>query len=335
MQRVVVTGGEGFIGSNFVKLLLNETDYGVINLDKRSYAGSGDNIKHMGLDKNKRYKSIQGDINDTELLEQLIQNEDVIVNFAAESHVDRSLQNNDAANNFLINNAGGTLALLNEARKKDIRKFVQISTDEVYGGIDINDKTKFNEDGRLKPGNPYSASKVASEAEALAFWNSFKVPVVITRSSNNYGPYQYPEKFIPLMITNILQQKKIPVYGLGENIRDWIHVEDNCRAILNIMEKGRDGETYNIAGRNEKSNMDLVIDVLNLFGIDPNNDGDRYVDFVKDRLGHDLKYSIDDSKVREELQWSPKITFKTGLKQTIDWYGYNKSWWVLLKEKNN
>ncbi len=333
-QRVIVTGGEGFIGSNFVKLLWNETDYDIVNLDERKYSGRGNNIDHMGLignPRNPRYQSVQGDICDSELLSQLILEGDIIVNFAAESHVDRSLSRG-SAEEFMTNNAVGAINLLEEALTKGVRKFVQISTDEVYGSLELDSVRKFKEGDETKSGNPYSASKAAAEQIALAYHNSYGLPVVITRSSNNYGRYQFPEKFIPVAVTNLLEGKKIPIYGKGLNVRDWIHVEDNCRAILKVMENGRNGEIYNIGGGNEISNIDLVCDILDVMHLDGNTG--RYYEFVQDREGHDLRYALDNSKIRQELQWKPQVDFKEGLKRTIEWYKENETWWRALKPED-
>lgn len=328
-RRVVVTGGNGFIGSNFIKLLLNEREYQVVNLDVMTYAGKGKNIEYIGLDKHPLYRFVHGNICDKDLLERLIEERDIIVNFAAESHVDRSLKDN-ASRPFLRNNGEGTIALLEEAVKKGVEKFVQISTDEVYGGIELEDEGKFDEEARLRPGNSYSASKVASDAQVLSFWNTYKIPIVITRSTNNVGEYQHPEKFIPLMITNFLKGKKIPIYGDGLHERDWIYVEDHCRAILQVMESGINGEIYNIAGRNLKANVDVVINFLSMKGADINEHWKKYIEFVPDRLGHDRKYSIDDTKIRSKLGWKPKIKFEEALERTVRWYEQNQDWWERL-----
>ncbi len=331
MSRVIVTGGEGFIGSNFIKLLLNETNYDVVNLDARKYSGQGNNTAHMGLDKHPRYQSVQGDICDCGMLTQLIQKGDFIVNFAAESHVDRSVEEG-AALEFLTNNTLGTLLLLEESRRKSVERFVQISTDEVYGSLPDAKKKSVESDG-IRSGNPYSASKAAAEQFVLAYANTFKdFDCVITRSSNNYGPYQFPEKFIPVAITELLTGRKIPIYGVGDQKRDWIYVEDNCRGILKVMEEGRRGEVFNIGGGNELSNMDLAVEILRMVGFDP-NDCTRRVEFVRDRLGHDFRYSLDCSKIEYDLQWKPRVSFEQGLQETVEWYKKNRAWWEPLKPK--
>jgi dTDP-glucose 4,6-dehydratase len=314
-MRLLVTGGAGFIGNNFIRYILNKyKDYFIINLDKLTYAGCLDNLKDV--QNNPRYKFVHGDICDPVVVKKLMKSCDVVVNFAAESHVDRSIKD---PSSFIKTNFTGVYNLLEIAKKSNIKKFIQISTDEVYGSILSG---SFKEDSPLNPSSPYSASKASADLLALSYYTTFKLPVLITRSSNNFGPYQYPEKIIPLFTTNALQGKSLPVYGTGKNIRDWIYVEDNCRGIDLVLHKGKIGEIYNIGGGNEKSNIEITNLILKYL-----NKPKSLITFVKDRLGHDFRYSLNCDKIKK-LGFKPKYDFETALRRTIEWYINNKSWWL-------
>jgi len=319
-MKILVTGGAGFIGSNFIRLVLKEQpQWDVVNLDRLTYCGNLENLKDV--QDNKRYRFVHGDIADRELVDKLIgEGFDAVVNFAAESHVDRSLLD---ATPFIRTNIEGTMVLLEGVTKHAIKKYIQVSTDEVYGSIE---KGSFTEISNLAPGSPYSASKAAADLVALAYWNSHKTPAVITRCTNNYGPYQFPEKLIPLAVSNLLEGKTIPIYGDGLNVRDWIYVEDHCRAILAVLEKGKVGEIFNIAGGSERTNLEIVHALLTLLGKKKD-----MMQFIDDRPGHDRRYSLDDSKIRRELGWKPKYGFDEAIKSTVDWYRTNKKWWQRIK----
>lgn len=318
---ILVTGGAGFIGSNFIHYILNKyPDYNIINLDSLTYCGNLENLKE--LETNTHYKFIKGDILDNNLVDSLINgnNIDYIVNFAAESHVDRSIQNPKI---FLESNIIGTQNLLEIAKKYyengQIKKYIQISTDEVYGTLG---KTGyFTEETPLAPNSPYSASKAGADMIVRAYYETFNLPINITRCSNNYGPYQFPEKLIPLIINNALKNKKLPVYGDGKNIRDWLHVYDHCTAIDLVMKNGKIGDVYNIGGNNEKTNIDIVKIILDYL-----NKPEDLIEFVKDRLGHDKRYAIDSRKIKKELGWKPKYNFESGIIETIEWYLNNNKW---------
>ena len=315
-MKILVTGGAGFIGSNFVSYLVENYDDQIINIDKLTYAGNIDNIKKFSSLVN--YQFYRGDIRDKKFVDKVLDKDvDYVVNFAAESHVDRSI---DSPNQFIKTNVEGTQVLLNRALECNLKKFVQISTDEVYGSL--NDKDLFNEDDSLNPTNPYAASKASADLITESYYKTYGLPVNITRSSNNYGPYQFPEKIIPLFITNILKNKKVPLYGDGQNIRDWIYVKDNCRAIDLIMRKGKVGEIYNIGANNEKSNLELTKNILKIM-----NKSNSFIKFVSDRPGHDYRYALASKKLKKELSWSPNTSFIAGLKKTINWYQKNKDWW--------
>lgn len=315
-MNILVTGGAGFIGSNFIHYLLKNYDDQIVNIDKLTYAGNLDNLKDVS--DSKRYKFYKGDIRNEKLINKIFDtNIDYIVNFAAESHVDRSIEK---PNQFIETNIEGTQILLNRALDCDIKKFVQISTDEVYGSLDK--KGKFCENNVLNPTNPYAASKASADLITKSYYQTYDLPVNITRSSNNYGPYQYPEKLIPLFITNIIKNKKLPLYGDGKNIRDWIYVEENCKAIDLVMRKGNKGEVYNIGDNNEKSNLEITKSILKIM-----NKPESLIEFVEDRLGHDYRYALNNQKIKKELGWNSKISFKEGLKKTINWYIRNKDWW--------
>ncbi len=317
----LVTGCAGFIGSNFVyHMMKKHPDYCIVCIDKLTYAGNLANLK--GLLGKENFRFIKGDICDRELVYSVFEEEkpDIVVNFAAESHVDRSIENPDV---FLKTNILGTQVLMDASLKYGVKRFHQISTDEVYGDLPLDrPDLKFTEKSSLKPSSPYSASKASSDLLALAYHRTYGLPIVITRSSNNYGPYQFPEKLIPLMIINALNDRPLPVYGDGKNVRDWIHVKDHCEAIDLVMHGGKDGEIYNIAGENEKANIEVVRMILKELG-----KPESLIRFVKDRPGHDRRYALDISKIKRELGWKPKISFEEGLEETIKWYLKHKEWW--------
>ncbi|WP_078409106.1 dTDP-glucose 4,6-dehydratase [Priestia abyssalis] len=329
-MNILVTGGAGFIGSNFVKHMLSKYDYTIVNLDLLTYAGNLKNLE--GIAQTSRYHFVKGDIGDQELLNDIFQRFaiNVVINFAAESHVDRSIENPEV---FLNTNILGTQVLLNTAKhhwkvdsfdkysrefKKGV-KYIQISTDEVYGTL--GKEGYFTEETCLSPNSPYSASKASADMLVRAYHETYGLPVNITRCSNNYGPYQFPEKLIPLMINNALKGNSLPVYGDGKQIRDWLHVEDHCTAIDTVLHKGRVGEVYNIGGNNEKENIEIVKLILRFLG-----ESENLIKFVKDRLGHDRRYAIDNTKITRELGWSPSYTFEKGIEMTIKWYLDNTDW---------
>ena len=317
MKRLLITGGAGFIGSNFIRHILNKyDDYHIVNLDKLTYAGNPDNLKDISKDK--RYKFVKGDIADAKVVEKVAQDCEVIVNFAAETHVDRSIH---GAAEFVRTNVFGTYALLEAAKKLGAQLVIQISTDEAYGSIA---EGSFKETDPLAPNSPYSATKASGDLLARSYFVTYKLPVIITRSSNNFGPNQYPEKVIPLFITNLLQNKKVPLYADGMNVRDWLYVIDNCEAIDLIMHKGRTGEIYNIGGATEITNLELTYNILEMLGKDKGS-----IEYVKDRPGHDKRYSLDITKLKG-LGWHPRHDFKEALEATIDWYRDNKPWWTKL-----
>jgi len=317
-MKLLVTGGCGFIGSNFVRYILKKhPSYKVINLDKLTYCGCKESLKD--IEKDKRYKFVKGDICDKKLVGKIIKGCDAILNFAAESHVDRSIKD---ASSFVSTNVHGTQVLLDAAKKQRIKRFVQISTDEVYGSVQ---KGSFKETTLLHPNSPYAASKAAGDHLALAYHTTFKLPVIVTRSSNNFGPYQFPEKVIPLFITNLLENKKVPLYGDGLNVRDWLYVLDNCRAIDMILHKGKPGQIYNIGGEYEIPNIKLTRIILKLL-----NKTYRMIEYVPDRLGHDRRYSLDSKKMKK-LGWKPAKDFNAAIRETIKWYENNRSWWKELK----
>lgn len=317
MKTILVTGGAGFIGSNFVRYMLRTHAYRIINLDKLTYAGNLENL--ADLESHPNYTFIKGDICDRLLVEKIFEEEkaDTVVNFAAESHVDRSIL---GAKVFVETNVLGTQTLLDAAKRFGIEKFLQVSTDEVYGSL--GETGYFTEETPLAPNSPYSASKAGADFLVRAYHETFKLPTLITRCSNNYGPYQFPEKLIPLMIANALNNKPLPVYGDGLNVRDWLYVEDHCRAIDIVLHKGKFGEVYNIGGHNEKKNIDIVKLILQKLG-----KPESLITFVKDRPGHDRRYAIDASKIERELGWKPQETFETGIEKTIQWYLDNRNWW--------
>ncbi|HIE12466.1 MAG TPA: dTDP-glucose 4,6-dehydratase [Desulfotomaculum sp.] len=321
-MQLLVTGGAGFIGSNFIRhVLQTHPDWQVINLDKLTYAGNLENLQDVA--DHPRYRFVKGDIADRVLVERLLtEGVDVIVNFAAESHVDRSIA--DAAP-FVETNVNGTRLLLDAARHHRIAKFIQVSTDEVYGSLGPADPP-FTESSPLAPNSPYAASKAAADLLCRAYRVTYGLPVVITRCSNNFGPYQFPEKLIPLTVTNALEHKPIPVYGDGMNIRDWIYVEDHCRALELVIAKGRAGEIYNIGGGREIANLELVRAILDLLG-----KPESLIEFVPDRPGHDRRYAMDVSKIRRDLGWEKSLSFEEALGQTVDWYVRHHCWWQRVK----
>ena len=326
MKGLLVTGGCGFIGSNFIRYLLRErSDFKIVNLDKLTYAGNPRNLESIASDP--RYKFVRGDIADRELVDRLFETEGfwAVVNFAAESHVDRSILDPSP---FIETNVKGVQVLLEAARKHGVERFVQVSTDEVYGTLGA--EGSFTEESPLLPNSPYAASKAAADLLCRGYYKAYGVPVLVTRSSNNYGPYQYPEKLIPLMIRNALRGKPLPVYGRGENVRDWLYVEDNCRAIALVLERGRVGEVYNIGGGCERKNIEVVELICDILAKElGRSDGFReLITFIKDPRGsaHDFRYSLDCSKIKGELGWEPTVDFEEGLERTIRWYLDHQDW---------
>ena len=318
MRNVLVTGGAGFIGSNFVHFFLTaHPDVHLVNFDSLTYAGNLGNL--VAVASHPMYTFIRGDICDRVAVEKaIVEHEiDTVIHFAAESHVDRSIM---GAAIFVNTNVVGTQVLLDVARERKIERFLHVSTDEVYGSL--GPVGKFTEQTPLHPNSPYAASKASSDLLALAYHHTFGLPVIVTRCSNNYGPYQFPEKLIPLMIVNALNNRELPVYGQGLNVRDWLYVGDHCSAIDVVLRKGNVGDVYNIGGENEWKNIDIVRLLLKHLG-----KPESLIRFVKDRPGHDLRYAIDASKIRRELGWSPSVTFDQGIAKTIDWYLANEAWW--------
>jgi dTDP-glucose 4,6-dehydratase len=321
-MKILVTGGAGFIGSNFIHYWFKKyPEHQIINLDKLTYAGNLDNLKD--LVGNSNYRFAQGDICDSVLVNELVKGIDLIVHFAAESHVDRSISD---SYEFIKTNVLGTQVLLEAARHNGSIRFHHISTDEVFGSLRPGDP-KFNEATPYDPRSPYSASKAAADHLVRAYFHTYKLPITISNCSNNYGPYQFPEKLIPLFITNLIEGKKVPVYGQGSNIRDWIFVDDHNRGVDTIINQGKIGETYCLGGNNELANIDITKKILVLMGA-----GEDRIEYVTDRLGHDFRYAIDFAKAKNELGWEPQVDFDKGLKQTIEWYKNNQAWWQKLKK---
>lgn len=322
-MRLLVTGGAGFIGSNFILYWFKKyPNDQIINLDKLTYAGNLENLR--SIEKNPNYKFVRGDICDPQLVNSLTSQTDIIVHFAAESHVDRSILDPSP---FIKTNIEGTYVLLEAALKNKIKRFHYISTDEVFGALELNTKEKFNEKTAYKPHSPYSASKAASDHLVNAYHTTYNLPITISNCSNNYGPYQFPEKLIPLAITNILEGKKVPVYGDGLYVRDWLYVEDHCAAIDLILQKGKIGKTYLIGGLTDDiPNIEIVKKILKIMG-----KNESAIEYVKDRPGHDRRYAIDWTTINKELGWKPEHNFDEYLKITVDWYKNNQEWWKKLK----
>lgn len=321
MSKILVTGGAGFIGSNFVRLMLTETDHEIINLDLLTYAGNLENLSDV--EDHARYTFVKGDITDAPAMAELFAKHkpEVVVHFAAESHVDRSVLDATA---FVQTNVIGTQVLLDQSRHNNVQRFVHVSTDEVYGSLGA--WGFFTEETPLQSNSPYSSSKAGSDLLVRAAVHTHDMDCVITRCSNNYGPYQFPEKLIPLMIANAHEDKSLPIYGDGKNVRDWIHVIDHCRGIQRAMEAGLKGEVYNFGGDAERENMFVVTEILKLVG-----KGEDLITYVKDRPGHDRRYAMDSSKARAQLGWTPTYTFEEGLQQTVEWYLANKPWWERVR----
>jgi len=317
-MRLLVTGGAGFIGSHFIRHVLRaHPGYEIVNLDKLTYAGNLSNLKD--IEGNKRYSFWKGDICDSKATLSAIKDCDAVINFAAETHVDRSIRD---AGSFIRTDVYGTYMLLEAARKNNVKRFLQISTDEVYGSVENG---SFKETDPLQPSSPYSASKAGGDVLALSYAVTYGLPVLLTRSSNNFGPYQYPEKLIPLFITNLLEGKEVPLYGDGRNIRDWIYVQDNCEAIDFVFHHGSEGEIYNVGGGNEKTNLEITRMLLTALDKDAS-----FIKRVKDRVGHDRRYSLNCEKINK-LGWRPRFTFENALMQTVRWYKENMAWWRKLK----
>ena len=321
MRRILVTGGCGFIGSNFIRYILTKReDLSITNLDLLTYAGNPENLSDIA--RMSRYRFVKGSIAEADVVQEVCADVEAIFNFAAESHVDRSIH---APAVFLETNVRGTLVLLEAALEvSTVKRFIQVSTDEVYGSL--GPEGKFTEESPLRPNSPYSASKAAADLLVRSFHKTYGLDAVITRSSNNFGPYQFPEKLIPLMITNALEDKELPVYGDGLNVRDWIYVEDHCRALEAVWEKGLPGEVYNIGGGNEMPNIKLVRTLLGILG-----KPESLIMFVADRPGHDRRYAIDHAKITRETGWKPLVDFDEGLERTVEWYSSHREWWERIK----
>jgi len=318
-MKLIITGGLGFIGSNFIRYMLKKySDYQIVNLDIQNYCGNPENLKD--IEKDERYKFIKGDICDIQLVDNLTKNCDAIVHFAAESHVDRSIL--DSAP-FIKTNIFGTVNLLNAARKYS-KRFHYISTDEVFGSL--GPIGYFHEKSLYDPHSPYSASKASADHLVRAYFHTHGVPITITNCSNNYGPYQFPEKLIPLFVTNLLEGKKVPVYGDGLNVRDWLYVEDHCEAVDLVLHKGKIGETYCVGGNEERTNLEITHKILELLGF-----GEEKIEYVADRKAHDKRYAIDASKIKKDLGWQPQHTFEEAMQKTVEWYRENQEWWKRIK----
>jgi len=319
--RILVTGGAGFIGSNYVRRIADGTLGGVSKitvLDKLTYAGTLTNLTEASPDS---FEFVKGDICDSELVNKLVKNHDLVVNFAAESHVDRSI---DGAKDFVVTNVLGTQTLLDAIKKSEVKTYLQVSTDEVYGSIA---EGSWPETHPLLPNSPYAASKASADLICRSYFKTHGIDVRVTRCSNNYGRNQYPEKVIPLFVTNLIDNKKVPIYGSGLNVRDWLHVDDHCRGIHLALTKGKAGEIYNIGGGTELNNLELTDKVLEIMG-----KGEESIEYVEDRKGHDFRYSVDITKISSELGYAPKVDWEVGLKETIDWYQENEAWWRPLKK---
>lgn len=321
MKTIIVTGGAGFIGGNFIHYMLKQhDDYRIICIDCLTYAGNLETLEPVA--KNKNFRFVKADITDRKLIYSIFEEEkpDIVVNFAAESHVDRSIENPEI---FIRTNVIGTQVMMDACRRYGIERFHQVSTDEVYGDLPLDRPDLFfTEETPIHTSSPYSASKASADLLVQAYYRTYGLPVTISRCSNNYGPYHFPEKLIPLMIVNALNDKPLPVYGRGENVRDWLYVEDHCRAIDLIIHKGTVGEIYNVGGHNEMKNIDIVKIILKILG-----KPEDLITYVKDRAGHDLRYAIDPSKINKELGWIPQTKFSDGIRKTVQWYLDNRSWW--------
>jgi len=316
-MRLLITGGAGFIGSNYIQYILDKYPKDkIVNLDALTYAGNLENLK--AVENNSRYTFVHGDIMDGVLVNDLVKEADIIINFAAESHVDRSILDSSA---FVRTNVNGTLILLEAAKNNGNVRFHHISTDEVYGSLGKDDPA-FTEETAYDPHSPYSSSKASSDHFARSYFHTHGLPVTISNCSNNYGPYQFPEKLISLFISNLIDNKKIPMYGSGENVRDWLHVKDHCRAIDTIVHEGTVGETYCIGGNAEKTNMEITHIMLDAMG-----KGEEMIEYVEDRKGHDKRYAVNFNKIKKELGWEPLVTFEEGIAETIQWYQDNERWW--------
>lgn len=327
MKKVLVTGGAGFIGSNFTHYYLEKhPDDMVIVLDRLTYAGNLDNLK--SLENNERFWLMLGDIADVPMVNKLFEREkfDVVVNFAAETHVDRSIENPSA---FTMTNIVGTQTLLDACKEHKVSRYHQVSTDEVYGDLGLDNDNQFTETTPIAPNCPYAASKAAADLLVRSYYETFKMPVTISRCSNNYGPYQFPEKLIPYFFKLASEDQKLPVYGDGKNVRDWLYVLDHCRAIDMILEKGKPGEVYNIGGNFEKSNLEITQRILKFLGKDENS-----IMYVDDRAAHDRRYAIDATKMKNEIGWEPSVSFEEGIAKTFDWYETHKEWWKKLEKKS-
>ncbi|WP_110113053.1 dTDP-glucose 4,6-dehydratase [Bacillus sp. CGMCC 1.16541] len=325
-MNILVTGGAGFIGSNFIRYMQKAyPHYQIVNYDLLTYAGNVESVKDLAKQKN--YTFVKGDITNHELVNRIVKSHsiDTIVNFAAESHVDRSIKEPGV---FVKSNVLGTQVLLDVAKNNHVKKYVQVSTDEVYGSL--GEQGYFTEETSLAPNSPYSASKAGADMMVRAYYETFGLHVNITRCSNNYGPYQFPEKFVPRMITHALAGKKLPIYGDGKNVRDWLHVKDHCSAIDLVLHKGKQGEVYNIGGQNERTNNEVVQFIVEKVGASPS-----LITFVEDRLGHDYRYAIDATKIRSTLGWEPVYTFEQGMSETISWYINHPQWWKCRENVEN
>ncbi len=317
-MKLLVTGGCGFIGSNFIHYMMEKyPNYQIVNLDKLTYAGNPANLKD--IENNPNYSFVQGDICDSEVVSKVMNEVDQVVHFAAESHVDRSIEDGSV---FVRTNVLGTNTLLQSALAHNVKRFIHVSTDEVYGSIK---EGSFTEKDNLNPSSPYSSSKAGSDLLALSYYTTYGLPVCVTRCTNNFGPYQYPEKLIPFFISRLMEGKKVPVYGTGLNIRDWIYVEDHCSAVDFVLHNGKNGEIYNIDGGNELTNLEITYRLLKMLGKKESS-----IEYVEDRKGHDFRYSLDGSKL-EKMGWKPRYDFDTALEQTVKWYVENRWWWEPLK----
>jgi len=326
---MLVFGGAGFIGSNFIRSILSRNkEVNIVNIDLLTYSGDLQNLKDV--EKNAKYKFIKGDVSNTSLVSRLVKKyaPDYIINFAAETHVDKSIH--VGAKEFIETNIFGVYNILEAIKTSPVKKYVQVSTDEVYGSLPLDTKKRFSELSSILPNAPYAATKAGGDLLCNAYYSTWKLPVVVTHCSNNYGPYQYPEKLIPFFVLRMIEDKKLPMYGDGKNVRDWIHVEDHCRALELCLLKGKPGEIYNIGANNEKNNLEIADMILSLFGRDRS-----WLEFISDRPGHDRRYAINNSKIKRELGWKPLKKFETEFKKTVDWYIKNPKWINHIRKKTN